>query len=286
MTASGTFGYGIEYLDLIDIEKLGAIICKGTTLMPRTGNFQPRLVETTGGLLNSIGLENIGVDALIRYKAPIWADWQVPVIVNVAGQTIDEYVEVTKKLENVPGISGIELNVSCPNVEFRGIWFGTNSRATAELIRAVKKVSSLPIMVKLGPNVTDITEIAIAAEEAGADTISLINTAKGMAIDIDKQKPCLGNIYGGLSGPAIKPIALYMVYEVAQAISIPVIGCGGINCATDALEFLVCGASAIQVGTANLVNPHVTIDIIEGIKEFMRSKGIRSLSQLIGTCQP
>jgi dihydroorotate dehydrogenase (NAD+) catalytic subunit len=286
MTASGTFGYGTEYLELIDIEKLGAVICKGTTLMPRTGNRQPRLVETTGGLLNSIGLENIGIDALIKYKAPIWAEWQVPIIVNVAGQTVDEYVEVVKKLENVRGISGIELNVSCPNVEFGGIWFGTNPRVTAELTRAVKKVSSLPVMVKLGPNVTDITEIAIAAEKSGADAISLINTVKGMAIDINKQKPCLGNIYGGLSGPAIKPIALYMVYEVAKAVHIPVIGCGGINCAADALEFLACGASAIQVGTANLVNPHATIDIVEGIKEFMRSNGIHFLSQLIGTCLP
>jgi dihydroorotate dehydrogenase (NAD+) catalytic subunit len=286
MTASGTFGYGTEYFDLIDIEKLGAIICKGTTLMPKTGNPQPRLVETAGGLLNSIGLENIGVDALIAYKAPIWANWQVPVIVNVAGQTVDEYVEIVKKLENVHGISGIELNVSCPNVEFGGIWFGTDSSVTAELTREVKKASSLPVMVKLGPNVTDITEIAIAAEEAGADAISLINTAKGMAIDLNSKKPCLGNIYGGLSGPAIKPIALYMVYEVAKAVHIPVIGCGGINCATDALEFLVCGASAVQVGTATLINPHATIDILQGIKEFMLSSGINSLSQLIGACQP
>jgi len=285
MTASGTFGYGTEYADLIDIEKLGAVICKGTTLMPRNGNPQPRLVETVGGLLNSIGLENIGIDALIENEAPIWADWHVPVIVNVAGETVDEYVEVAKRLESVQGISGIELNVSCPNVKFGGIWFGTDPNVTAELTREVKKVSSLPIMVKLGPNVTDITTIAIAAEKAGADTIALINTAKGMAVDINNHKPCLGNVYGGLSGPAIKPIALYMVYEVVKAVHIPVVGCGGISCATDALEFLACGASAIQVGTATLVNPNSTLNIVKGIKDFMYINGINSLSQIIGTCQ-
>jgi len=286
MTASGTFGYGIEYGDLIDIESLGAIICKGTTLMPREGNPQPRIIETVGGLLNSIGLENIGVDAVIRDKAPVWAKWRVPVIVNVAGQTIDEYIEVVKKLEGVIGVNGIELNVSCPNITAGGMQFGADSKIAAKLTKEVKNITGLPIIVKLGPNVTDITDIAVAVEEAGADAISLINTLKGMAIDLKAQRPCLGNISGGLSGPAIKPVALYMVYEVAKAVHIPVIGCGGIICAMDALEFLACGASAVQVGTANLLNPQATINILEGIKEFMIGNNIKSLREIIGTCLP
>jgi len=285
MTASGTFGYGIEYSELIDIQKLGAIICKGTTLMPREGNPQPRLVETEGGLLNSVGLENIGVDAVIRDKAPIWANWRVPVIVNIAAETIDEYVNVAAKLEGIPGVSGIELNISCPNIPSGGIEFGVTPKLAAEVTSAVKAVTSLPLIVKLSPNVTDIKEIALAVERVGADAISLINTVKGMAIDISKGKPRLGNITGGLSGPAIKPIALYMVYEVAKVIHIPVIGCGGICYAVDALEFIMAGASAVQVGTANLANPHAALDILEGIKYFMRNKGIQKLTDLIGVAQ-
>ena len=285
IAASGTFGYGTEYCELIDIQKLGAIVCKGTTLMPRKGNPQPRIVETMDGLLNSVGLENIGVDAVIRDKAPIWARWQVPVIVNVAGEMIDEYVQVVTKLEGVPGVSGIELNISCPNISMGGIEFGVNPRLAAELTSAVKSVTSLPIIVKLTPNVTDIAEIALAVEEAGADAISLINTVKGMAIDISKGKPCLGNITGGLSGSAIKPIALYMVYEVAKVVHIPLIGCGGITCATDALEFIMCGASAVQVGTANLTHPHAVLDILEGMRNFTRDKGIHNLTELIGIAQ-
>ncbi len=285
IAASGTFGYGTEYCELIDIQKLGAIVCKGTTLMPRKGNPQPRIVETMDGLLNSVGLENIGVDAVIRDKAPIWARWQVPVIVNVAGEMMDEYIQVVTKLEGVPGVSGIELNISCPNISMGGIEFGVNPRLAAELTSAVKSVTSLPIIVKLSPNVTDIAEIALAAEEAGADAISLINTVKGMAIDISKGKPCLGNITGGLSGPAIKPIALYMVYEVSKVVHIPLIGCGGITCATDALEFIMCGASAVQVGTANLTHPHAVLDILEGIRNFTRDKGIHNLTELIGIAQ-
>jgi len=286
MTASGTFGYGMEYRDLLDIEQLGAVICKGTTLAPQDGNSQPRIIETVGGLLNSIGLENVGVDAVIKDKAPVWAKWKVPVIVNVAGQTIDEYLKVVQKLEGVSGISGIEINVSCPNVTAGGMLFGADSDIVGKLTKAVKNITSLPILVKLGPNVTNITDIAIAAERAGADAISLINTLRGMAIDLKKCKPCLGNISGGLSGPAIKPVALYMVYEVAKAVHIPVIGCGGITCAIDALEFLACGASAVQVGTANLVNPRATINILEGIKEFMRDNNIKSLREITGSCLP
>jgi len=285
MTASGTFGYGTEYSKIIDIQKLGAIVCKGTTFRPRKGNLQPRLVETVGGLLNSVGLENIGVDAVIRDKAPIWASWRVPVIVNIAGETIDEYVSAVAKLEGIPGVSGIELNISCPNISAAGIEFGVNPKLAAEVTLAVKAVTSLPVMVKLSPNVTDIKEIALAVESAGADAISLINTVKGIAIDISKRKPCLGNITGGLSGPAIKPIALYMVYEVAKVVHIPLIGCGGISCAADALEFIMCGASAVQVGSANLTNPRASLNILEGIKHFMSDKGIHNLAELIGVAQ-
>jgi dihydroorotate dehydrogenase (NAD+) catalytic subunit len=285
MIAAGIAGYGTEYSEIADIQKLGAIVCKGTTLMPKEGNAQPRLVETASGLLNSVGLENIGVDALIREKAPVWASWQVPVIVNVAGETIDEYVAVTSKLEGVPGISGIELNISCPNVSAGGMEFGVDPELAAQVTSAVKSATSLPVIVKLSPNVTDIKEIALAVEEAGADAISLINTLKGMAIDIDQRKPCLGNIIGGLSGPAIKPVALYMIFEAAKVTHISLIGCGGISCAEDALEFIMAGATAVQIGTANLTNPHVGVAILEGIERFLQEKGIKNLTDLIGIAQ-
>jgi len=285
MTASGTFGYGIEYSGFVDIQKLGAIVCKGTTLMPREGNPQPRLVETECGLLNSVGLENIGIDAVVRDKVPVWANWHVPVIVNIAGETVGEYVSVAAKLEGAPGVRGIELNISCPNISTGGIEFGITPKLAAEVTAAVKIATSLPIIVKLSPNVTNISEIAVAVEKAGADAISLINTLKGITIDIDKREPRLGNISGGLSGPAIKPVALYMVYEVAKVVHIPVVGCGGIRCAEDALEFIMCGANAVQVGTASLTNPHVAIDILEGIRQFMRNKGIQKLTNLIGVAR-
>jgi dihydroorotate dehydrogenase (NAD+) catalytic subunit len=283
MIASGIAGYCGEYAEIADIQKLGAIVCKGTTLTPKDGNAQPRLVETAGGLLNSIGLENIGVDALIGEKAPVWARWRVPVIVNVAGETIDEYVAVTSKLEGVPGISGIELNISCPNVSAGGIEFGVDPKLAARVTSAVKAATTLPLIVKLSPNVTDIKEIALAVEEAGADVISLINTLKGMTIDIDQRRPCLGNIAGGLSGPAIKPVALYMVFEVARVVHIPVIGCGGIACAEDALEFTMAGATAVQIGTASLTNPQLGLDVLEGIESFMRQNGVQNLTELIGS---
>ena len=282
MVAAGTFGYGMEYADIVDIQKLGAIVCKGTTLKARKGNPQPRLIETRSGLLNSVGLENVGVDALVKEKAPIWANWKVPVIVNIAGGTTEEYVAVAERLEGVAGISGIELNISCPNVSAGGMEFGIDPTLAARVTSAVKRVSSLPIMVKLSPNVTDIKEIALAVEEAGADAISLINTVKGMVIDIDERKPCLGNLTGGLSGPAIKPIALYMVYRTAQVAHIPVIGCGGIASARDALEFIMAGATAVQIGTANLTNPQISLAVLKGIEEFMREKKIQSLAELIG----
>jgi len=250
--------------------------------MPKGGNAQPRLVETAGGLLNSIGLENIGVDALIEEKAPVWAGWRVPVIVNIAGETIDEYVAVTSKLEGVPGISGIELNISCPNVSAGGIEFGVDPELAARVTSAVKAVTSLPVIVKLSPNVTDIKKIALAVEEAGADAISLVNTLKGMAIDIDQRKPCLGNVVGGLSGPAIKPVALYMVFEAARMVRIPVIGCGGIACAEDALEFIMAGATAVQIGTAILTDPQLGLNVLEGIESYLKQHGIQNLSELVG----
>ena len=282
MVAAGTFGYGIEYANLVDIQRLGAIICKGTTLLPRKGNPQPRLVETASGLLNSVGLENIGVESLVKEKAPIWAEWQVPVIVNVAGETIDEYVGIAQRMEGVLGIRGIELNISCPNISAGGIEFGINPRLAARLTSAVKNASNLPIMVKLSPNVTDITEIASAVEEAGADAISLINTVRATAIDIKKRRPYLGNATGGLSGPVIKPIALYMVHQVAKVVHIPVIGCGGITSAEDALEFIMCGASAVQIGTANLSDPQVSLTILEGIQSFMKENKVQDFTELVG----
>jgi dihydroorotate dehydrogenase (NAD+) catalytic subunit len=282
MLAAGVAGYGVEYAEIVDIQKLGAIICKGTTLMPRKGNTQPRLVETADGLLNSVGLENIGVDALVEEKAPVWTGWRVPVIVNVAGETIEEYVAVTSKLEGVPGISGVEINISCPNVSAGGMEFGVDPELAARVTSAVKTATTLPVIVKLSPNVTDIKEIALAVEEAGADAISLINTVKGMAIDIDQRKPCLGNITGGLSGPVIKPVALYMVFEAARVVRIPVIGCGGIACAEDALEFIMAGATAIQIGTASLTNPQLGLNVLEGIENFLRQHGVQNLTELIG----
>jgi dihydroorotate dehydrogenase (NAD+) catalytic subunit len=282
MTAAGTFGYGIEYSQLVDIQRLGAIVCKGTTLKPWEGNPQPRLVETASGLLNSVGLQNIGVEAVVRDKAPVWVDWQVPVIVNIAGETVEEYAKVAARLEGVAGISGVEVNISCPNVASGGMGFGTNPKAAAEVTAAVKAVSSLPVMVKLSPNVTDIGEIASAVGEAGADAITMINTVRGMAIDANRDKPSLGNIVGGLSGPAIKPIALYAVYKVAGIVDVPIIGCGGISCADDALEFIMAGASAVQVGTANLTNPQAALDVLDGIEHFMRAGGIQSLKDITG----
>jgi len=285
MTASGTFGYGTEYSELFDIQRLGAIICKGTTLEPRDGNPQPRLFETASGLLNSIGWQNIGVKALIKEKAPIWAKWRVPVIVNIAGEKADDYVRLARELDRVPGVSGLELNISCPNVKAGGAEFGTSPEAAAEVTAAVRKATSLPLLVKLTPNTSDIVKVAVAVAVAGADTISLINTLKGMAIDINKRRPVLGNVTGGLSGPAIKPVALYMVYQVAGAVDLPVIGCGGIATAKDALEFIMAGATAIQVGTASLANPRVSLDVLEGIEEYMRKEGIKEIHELIGAAR-
>jgi len=285
MPASGTFGYGTEYAHILDIQELGAIVCKGTTLKPREGNPQPRLAETPSGLLNSIGLQNIGVEALIREKAPIWASWRVPVIANIAGETIDDYAQIASRLDGVAGISALEVNISCPNVKAGGAAFGANPDIAARVTTAVKKAASLPIIVKLTPNTSDIAQVATAVAEAEADAISLINTLKGMAIDITQRQPMIGTKSGGLSGPAIKPVALHMVYQVASAIDIPVIGCGGITSGTDAIEFIMAGASAVQVGTANFTNPHALLDVLEGIEQFMKQEGINKLTDIIGAAR-
>jgi len=285
MTASGTFGYGTEYSHLFDVQQLGAIVCKGTTLEPRDGNPQPRLAETACGVLNSIGLQNIGVNALIKEKAPIWASWRVPVIVNIAGETINDYVQLAGKLDEIAGISAIEVNISCPNIKAGGAEFGANPESAAEVTAAVKAATSRPMLVKLTPNTGDIARVAMAVAKAGADAISLINTLRGVAIDIARRRPLLGDITGGLSGPAIKPVALYMVYEVAGAVEVPIIGCGGITTASDAIEFIMAGASAIQVGTASFTNPRAPLDVLEGIEQFMKKEGIKDIAELIGAAR-
>jgi dihydroorotate dehydrogenase (NAD+) catalytic subunit len=285
MTASGTFGYGTEYSHLFDIQRLGAIVCKGTTLKPREGNPQPRLAETPCGVLNSIGLQNIGVEAVIREKAPVWAGWKVPVVVNIVGETVEDYAQLAGELDGVAGIGGIEVNIGCPNIKAGGAEFGTKPESAAEVTTAVKAATSLPVLVKLTPNTGDIAGVAKAVMKAGADAISLINTPRGMVVDIDKRRPLLGNIFGGLSGPAIKPIALYMVYTVAGAVEVPVVGGGGITTAGDALEFIMAGASAVQVGTANFTNPRAPLDVLEGIEQFMTKEGIENLTDLIGAAR-
>jgi dihydroorotate dehydrogenase (NAD+) catalytic subunit len=285
MTASGTFGYGDEYGGLFDIQQLGAIVCKGVFLNPREGNHQPRLVETASGVINSIGLQGIGIKALIEEKAPVWAGWKVPVIVNIAGDTVEEYWKVARELEGVAGVSGIEVNISCPNVKNSGAAFGLNAETAAQVTRAVRTATTLPVIVKLTPIAADICNIAREVEKAGADAVCVANTFRGMAIDVNKRKPVLANITGGLSGPAIKPLALALVYEVAGAVSIPVIGCGGITTANDALEFMMAGAAAVEIGSASFANPRASLDILEGIQKFMEKERISSLKEIIGAAR-
>lgn len=285
LTASGTFGYGVEYDGLLDIQKLGAIVCKGTTVAPREGNPLPRLCETASGILNSIGLQNIGIKTLIKEKAPLWASWRVPVVVNIAGETVEEYASMAADLDGVPGVAALEVNISCPNVKAGGAEFGVNADSASAVTAAVRKATSLPVVVKLTPNVADIAVIARTVAEAGADALTLINTLKGMAIDIHKRRPVLGNVTGGLSGPAIKPVALHMVYRVASAVDIPIIGCGGISTGRDAVEFIMAGATAVEVGTANFANPKAALDVIGGIEEFMSAEQIDDVGELIGVAQ-
>ncbi len=283
LTASGTFGYGQEYADLVDLNRLGGIIVKGLSLKPRPGNMPPRTVETPCGLLNAIGLQNVGVENFIADKLPFLRNLSVPVIVNILGQDIKEYQKMAERLSSVEGIAALEVNISCPNVKTGGVVFGTDYKAAARVTRAVRAAAGVPVMVKLSPNVTDIVSIARAVEEAGADAVSLINTLTGMAIDAETRRPRLGNVLGGLSGPAIKPIALRMVWQVAGAVKIPVIGCGGITTAADALEFLIAGACAVQVGTANFVNPRAAMEIIAGMDEYLVRHGFKKIETLVGS---
>lgn len=285
MTASGTFGYGMEYSDFIDISRIGGIIVKGTTLRKREGNPYPRMKETSSGMLNAVGLQNKGVDYFIEHIYPQLTNVDTNIIVNVSGSTIDEYVKTAEKLNYLEKIPAIELNISCPNVKEGGMLFGTSCTAANEVVDKVRMVYKNVLIVKLSPNVTDISEIAKAVEDAGADAISLINTVLGMAIDAETRKPCLSTVTGGLSGPAIKPLALRMVWETARAVKIPVIGMGGIMNAADAIEFMLAGASAVEVGTANFIDPTVTIKIIEGIEDYLCRHGFSSVSEIVGALE-
>lgn len=281
MTASGTFGFGIEFADFMNLNDLGAVVVKGTTLNPRSGNVGVRIAETPAGMLNCIGLENPGSDAFIKTILPQLKRYEFPVIVNMSGSTVEEYGVLAEKL-SVDGVAALELNISCPNVKEGGIAFGTRPESAAAVVREVKKHTNLPVIVKLSPNVTDIVEMAKYVEDAGADIISMINTLLGMVIDTRTWKPVLGNIVGGLSGPAVKPVAVRMVWQVAQAVKVPIIGMGGIMTAEDAIEFFLAGASAVSIGTANFVNPAVAMDVTRGIDEYLDARGIKSIQDIVG----
>ena len=283
MTASGTFGYGREFAPFMDLSRLGAIIVKGISLLPRPGNPPPRIVETACGMLNSIGLENVGVERFIAEKILYLQGLETPVIVNILGDSVEEYGEIARRLSGVAGVAALEVNISCPNVKQGGVAFGADPMAAARVTAMVKKNCALPVLVKLSPNVTDITVIARAVEEAGADAVSLINTLLGMAIDVGSRRPKLANVMGGLSGPAIKPIALRMVFQVSRAVNIPVIGIGGITTAEDALEFLIAGASAVQVGTANFRDAATAVRIVDGIGGWLREQKIATVAELIAS---
>ena len=282
MTASGTFGYGTEYADFIDLNRLGGILVKGTTLHPREGNPYPRMAETPSGMLNAVGLQNKGVDYFCDHIYATIRDYDTAMIVNVSGSQLEDYIETAEKINALDDIPAIELNISCPNVKEGGMAFGVTCAGAASVVRAVRQVYDKALIVKLSPNVTDITEIARAVEAEGADSISMINTLLGMAIDAKRRRPVLSTITGGLSGPAVKPIALRMVWQTAQVVKIPIIGMGGIASATDAIEFLLAGATAIEVGTYNFVDPTATIKIIEGIEDYMRQHGFSDIHQVIG----
>ena len=282
MSASGTFGYGEEFSNFFDLGRLGAIVVKGISLKPRAGNPPPRLAETSAGMINSIGLENVGAERFLAVKLPFLHDLGVPVIVNIFGNTIEEYGELASRLDGAPGIAALEINVSCPNVKEGGMVFGTDPAMTSRVVEAVRGATRLPVITKLTPNVTSISEIAKAAQDAGTDIISCINTVAAMSVDIFSRRPRLANVLGGLSGPAVKPIALRCVYEVTRAVQCPVIGIGGITNATDALEFLLIGAGAVQVGTANFINPVAAVEIIDGIERFLKVEGITGIKSYIG----
>ena len=285
MTASGTFGYGTEYADFMDISRLGAIIVKGTTLNPRQGNPYPRMAETPSGMLNAVGLQNKGVDYFVDHIYPEVRKINTSIIVNVSGSCIDDYVQTAGIINTLDDIPAIELNISCPNVKQGGMAFGVNPESAAQVVSAVRKAYDKTLIVKLSPNVTDITEIARAVEGSGADSVSLINTMLGMAIDAEKRKPILSTVTGGMSGPAVKPVALRMVWQTAKAVKIPIIGLGGICSATDAIEFLLAGASAIQIGTANFIDPSISEKVIDGIADYLQRHNFNSVQEIIGALE-
>ena len=285
MTASGTFGYAREFEGLVDLNRLGAIIVKGLSLEPTKGNPPPRIVETPCGMLNAIGLENVGIDVFVKEKLPFLQTLFPPIFANIYGTSIEAYAELAARVDELEAIAGVEVNISCPNVKAGGIAFGADPNSAFKVVKAVRKKTSKQLIVKLSPNVTDITIIARSAEEAGADALSLINTITGMAIDIETRRPKIANITGGLSGPAIKPVALRMVWQVAQAAQIPVVGIGGIMTAVDALEFFIAGATAVQIGTANFTNPRTTLEIIDGIEKFLSQNKIDRVADIIGTVE-
>ncbi len=285
MTASGTFGYGGEYREFVDLGRIGAIVVKGLSLEPAEGNPPPRIVETPCGMLNAIGLENIGIEAFVRTRLKFLNRFDTPVVVNLYGRSVEAYEALAERVDAEAGIAAVELNVSCPNVKAGGIAFGVDPDAAADLVERVRRKTAKPLIVKLSPNVTDISEIAVAAEQAGADALSLINTVTGMAVDVETRRPRLANITGGLSGPAIRPIALRMVWQVAQTVRVPVIGIGGIVSAEDALAFLITGATAVQVGTANFVDPGVTREIVDGISRWMVDHDVSAVSEIVGSLE-
>ncbi|MFX4261466.1 dihydroorotate dehydrogenase [Pelotomaculum propionicicum] len=281
-TASGTFGFGSEYAPYIDLNLLGALVVKGITLQPRAGNSTPRLVETTAGILNSIGLQNPGVEVFIEKLLPALAEYDLPVIVNIAGDTVQDYGKLAARLDCARGVAGLEVNISCPNVKKGGMQFGSDPAMAAEVTRAVRAGTDKPVIVKLSPNVTSIVDVAEKVARAGADGLSMINTLLGMAIDVKKRRPVLGNVMGGLSGPAVKPVAVRAVWQVYREVKLPIIGMGGIVTAQDAVEFILAGATAVAVGTANFVNPRATMDVLEGITRYMIENGVRNINELVG----
>jgi dihydroorotate dehydrogenase (NAD+) catalytic subunit len=285
MTASGTFGYGEEFAGYVDLESIGAFVTKGLSLKPRAGNPTPRIVETPGGMLNAIGLQNVGIEAFIARKVPFLRTVNTPAIANFFGSTVDEYAELARRLDEIPEVAGLEVNISCPNVKQGGIVFGTDPACAFDVVSACRAVTIKPLIVKLSPNVTDVVVMARACEDAGADCLSLINTLTGMAIDLNRRRPVLANVTGGFSGPAIKPIALRMVWQVAQAVKVPIIGIGGIMNATDALEFMLAGATAIQVGTASFINPGAAQQIAEEMQAWLVANGVADIKSLIGALE-
>ena len=285
MTASGTFGYGQEFAEYVDLERIGAFVTKGLSLKPKAGNPTPRIVETPGGMLNAIGLQNVGIEAFIKKKVPFLRTVHTPVIANFFGNTVDEYVELARRLDAIPEIAGLEINISCPNVKQGGIVFGTDAQCAFGVVSACREATVKPLIVKLSPNVTDIVAMAQACADAGADALSLINTLTGMAIDLSRRKPVLANITGGFSGPAIKPVALRMVWQVSRVVKLPIIGIGGIMNAIDALEFVLAGATAVQVGTASFINPSASQTIAEGMEAWLSENNVEDVKSLIGALE-